>query len=104
MLFEMKYSKHNLSRLQESKEPCAPIPLPGAVSALETHTRVLGMGPVPEGLELSALLLALRALNHHRHIPGSRQLQPAASEGEELPSAHLQGLAEMSCVPCNMHY
>lgn len=38
MLFEMKCSKHNLSRLQESKEHCAPIPVPGAVSALEMHT------------------------------------------------------------------
>lgn len=38
MLFEMKCSKHNLSRLQESKEHCAPIPMPGAVSALEMHT------------------------------------------------------------------
>lgn len=64
----------------------------------------LGMGPVSEGLGLSILLLAVWALNHHRHIPGFRQLQPTASKGEELPSAHLQGLAKMDCVPCNMHY
>lgn len=48
IMFERKCSKHSLSRLQESKEHCAPIPEPAAVRVLEMFTScgVLGNGAV----------------------------------------------------------
>lgn len=99
MLFEMKH------RQTKSEEAAGELPFQCQVQSVYWKcTYPLGMGPVSEGPGLSISHLAVWALNHPGHTPGFREMQPTVSEREELLSNHLQGLARMDRVPCNVCY
>lgn len=81
IMFEIKCSTQSLSRLQESEEHCAPIPVPGAVCVLEMHTPSRAPG---NGASLRDWDWELCCWQGGLWT-SFRQLQPTASREEGLP-------------------